>query len=299
VQVLPRASIAARATTLTATDRLTIGFLSVLAVLAAAHHPSPPLLLAMGSLGVGIVLAARWGGVSRAGRIVHDFFPIVSVIAIFTLTGPVIAATNPLRGDATLAALDLRLFGAFPAHWFAVFGRPAWLTDVASLAYVSYYFVPVVMAVALYVQDRQARFERFVFATVAAFFASYACYFVLPTSGPRVLPELEATVLGGGAVSVAIREILRHIEANQLDAFPSGHVTLSLVFLAYGWKDFPRWRIPLTAITAGIVFSTAYLSYHYVIDLVAGTLLASALPLVVPALRRAVGSANGPPQPLR
>jgi membrane-associated phospholipid phosphatase len=300
VQVLPRASVAAHATVLTATDRLTIGFLSVLAVLAAARHPSPlPLLFAIGGLGAGIVLSARWGAVSRAGRIVHDFFPVMSVIAIFTLTGPVIAATNPLRGDPTFAALDLRLFGAFPARWFDALGRPAWLTDVASLTYVTYYFVPVVMAVALYVRDRQARFEELVFTTVTAFFASYTSYFVLPTSGPRVPLELEATVLGGGAVSAAIREILRHIEANQLDAFPSGHVTLSLVFLVYGWKDFPRWRVPLTAVTAGIVFSTVYLSYHYVIDLVAGALLASTLPLVVPLLRRAVGSANGPPPPLR
>jgi membrane-associated phospholipid phosphatase len=39
-------------------------------------------------------------------------------------------------------------------------------------------------------------------------------------------------------------------------------------------------------LTAGIVFSTVYLSLHYVVDLVAGALLAAAMPLVLPVLWR-------------
>ena len=276
-------------TELTPIDRLTLGFLSALALLTAVRHPTPlPLLGAFATLGAGILVAARWGTVARAARILHDFFPVVSVIAIFTFIGPVIAVTNPRRGDPTLATLDPRIFGQLPTLWFGALGRPRWLTDVASIVYASYYFVPVVLAVALYVEGRQARFERFVFTAVATFFASYACYFLLPTSGPRVPQELETTVLGGGAVSAAVRDALRHLEGNQLDAFPSGHVALALVFLAYGWRDFPRWRFPLVLVTGGIVFSTVYLSYHYVLDLVAGALLAGVVPLVVPMLRRAV-----------
>jgi len=70
------------------------------------------------------------------------------------------------------------------------------------------------------------------------------------------------------------------------DAFPSGHTTVSLVYLACGWRLFPRWRGALVVVVAGIVFSTVYLSLHYVIDVVAGVALAALLPPVLPVLRR-------------
>jgi hypothetical protein len=38
--------------------------------------------------------------------------------------------------------------------------------------------------------------------------------------------------------------------------------------------------------TVGILFSTVYLSLHYVTDLIAGAMLAAAMPLVLPPLRR-------------
>jgi membrane-associated phospholipid phosphatase len=86
-----------------------------------------------------------------------------------------------------------------------------------------------------------------------------------------------------------VRWFLRSLETNQLDAFPSGHTAVSLVVVACGWRVLPRWRLPLVGLLAGIVFSTVYLSLHYVIDLVAGVALAAAMPAVASALRRLLG----------
>ena len=46
----------------------------------------------------------------------------------------------------------------------------------------------------------------------------------------------------------------------------------------------------LLAVVAGIVFTTVYLSLHYVVDLVAGAALAILVPAIVPVLRRVFGS---------
>jgi len=269
-----------------ATDRVALAYLAALAALAIARHPEPvPLLARCAALALLIVVAARWRTWSTATRVAHDFLPIATVVCVFEWTGPVIAATNPRRWDAALAAADRALFGALPEQWFGVLGRPWWLTDAASIAYVGYYAMPVAIGVALYARQRRAEFADFVFAVVTAFLLSYACYFVMPASGPRVAPADEARLLGGSVVSGAVRAFVRAAEGNQLDAFPSGHTLLSLYVLGLGWRLLPRWRGGLVVLTAAIVFSTVYLSFHYVVDVVAGAALVPVVAWLVPRLR--------------
>jgi len=278
---------AGAAVSVEAVDRLILAYLAALAGLAIAYHPRPWLLLApIGVVAAALVATARSHPHSRLGRWAHDFFPIAGVLATFNLSGPVIAVTNPARWDAALSNWDRALFGALPALWLGALGRPAWLTDAASILYCSYYVIPVAMGVALYRADRRAEFEEMAFAVVATFLVSFVCYLAAPTLGPRVPPEQAAAVLGGGAASEAVRWFLHTFEGNELDAFPSGHTALSLVFLAFGWRLFPRWRALLVFLVAGILFSTVYLSLHYLVDVVAGVLLASAMPLLLPLLRR-------------
>jgi membrane-associated phospholipid phosphatase len=102
---------------------------------------------------------------------------------------------------------------------------------------------------------------------------------------------MELQVLGGGTFSARVRDFLRAAEVNQLDAFPSGHTALSLVYLGYGWSLFPSWkiRVPLAISVVGIIFATVYLSLHYLVDLLAGAVLAALVPFAVIALRGVFG----------
>jgi membrane-associated phospholipid phosphatase len=268
---------------LDATDALLLAFLAGLATLTLARHVAS-LLAPTALLGAAIVFVAAWSRRSQRARVVHDFLPAVAIIAIFELLGPVIAQVNPARWDTTFAALDARLFGRLPSAWFGALGRPPWLTDLASVAYFAYYLVPVVIGVALYVRDRDA-FRAFAFCVVATFLVSYAGYLLFPTLGPRIFDD---SVLGGGAVSSAVRTFVRVAEGNPLDAFPSGHVAVALVCVGRGWEHFPRWRAPLALVLGGITFSTVYLAYHYVIDIVAGAAVGAVLLVVLPPLARRV-----------
>ncbi len=272
---------------LAAVDRLILAYLVGLAGLTVVYYPRPWLLLApITIVAAGLVAIARSHPHSRLGRWAHDFFPIAGVLATFNLSGPVIAVTNPTRWDAAFSTWDRALFGALPALWLGALGRPAWLTDAVSIVYCSYYVIPIAMGVALYRAERLSEFDEMVFAVVATFLVSYVCYFAAPALGPRVPGDQTAFVLGGGPTSEAVRWFLDTFEGNELDAFPSGHTALSLIFLAFGWRMFPRWRAPLVAMVAGIVFSTVYLSLHYIVDVLAGILLAAAMPLLLPLLRR-------------
>jgi membrane-associated phospholipid phosphatase len=274
-------------------DRMMLTFIVFLALVAAFAHEEPlHFLVLLGIMAALFVAAAVWGRHSELGRVAHAFLPLPVVVTIFNVAGPLIGVLNPARWDGTMARLDASLFGPLVPAWRQLLGRPHWLTDAASLCYVSYYVIPLSMCIALWVQRRWKDFDDLGFVLITTLLLSYAGYFFVPTTGPRVPFELELQVLGGGTFSARVRDFLRAAEVNQLDAFPSGHTALSLVYLGYGWRLFPSWkvRVSLAVSVVGIIFATVYLSLHYVVDLVAGAILALSVPLAVRGLRRVFGS---------
>jgi membrane-associated phospholipid phosphatase len=152
------------------------------------------------------------------------------------------------------------------------------------VAYLSYYFLPIVAAALAWRRDSQT-FERTVFAVLLSFYLTYLGYLLMPASGPRLAAADEARLLGGGAISEAARLFLRTAEATTLDAFPSGHTTVAVVSAAVGSALCrPAGALGMWAWAAAIVFAAVYVHVHYVVDIVVGLALAAVV-LVVSAWR--------------
>jgi membrane-associated phospholipid phosphatase len=274
------------------TERLTL--LVLLALSAGFALVRPP--GAGGPLLVITLYAGALIGVARPGErrgaagLARELLPVAAVLVVYALLQPLIEAVNPVRWDPELAALDARWFGPLWLRWRGLLGRPAWLTDAAYLAYLSYYALPIGVYAAARWREREDG-ERVGVTLLLTFYLSYLGYLLLPASGPRV-PRAEEALLGGSAISQVARDFLARAEVTTLDAFPSGHTALSLLSAALAVTRFRRATPVLAAWAAAIVFSTVYISVHYVVDLVAGGLLAAAGYLLGPPLLRAMGGAG-------
>jgi membrane-associated phospholipid phosphatase len=269
-------------------ERLTALFLLALSASSAVLAPGPSRLLVLLVLFLATWLLARTGARGGPLGVARELvLPAVVVVATFAVLEPLIEAVHASRLDPLLAATDARWFGPLVAAWQEALGRPAWLTDLAYLAYVSFYLLPV--AAFLLARPHGARpREATAFCVLFGFYASYLGYLVWPASGPR-LPPAEEAALGGGLIAEAIRWFLARAEATVLDAFPSGHTALSLVAATLGARQSPRLAPALFAWAAAVVFSTVYVHVHYVTDLVAGAALAVVTLLVAPAAAGAPG----------
>jgi membrane-associated phospholipid phosphatase len=268
-------------------DRMILSFLGAAGLASAGRAPATVSVL-IAATGAALLVIACWARRSVLGRLVHDFAPVAAIVGMFELAGPTIEAARSSRYDEILAGLDQRYFETIGRAWNGMLGRPDAFTDLMHATYVSFYVLPIAVGVVLFWRGRRAAFHVFVFDVVATFLASFVGYFVFPATGPRVPIELEDVVIGGGAFSRGVRAFLHVMEKNTLDAFPSGHAAVAIVIAWSTWRLLPRAGIAVTLVASGIVVSTVYMHVHYVVDVVAGDVLASLMIVLLSRRSRAV-----------
>jgi membrane-associated phospholipid phosphatase len=223
------------------------------------------------------------------GLLVRGWYPVVLIPVTYKELSYLIPLIHPRDFDAALAAIDQHFFHVHPTVWLERFTWPA-LTEVLQLTYSTYYFLPVVLGLVLW-RRGSMQFNFWVFVVVLGFYTSYLGYISVPAIGPRFLPaivEAQTKPLTGIWLFSTVREMLDRAEGITRDCFPSGHTELTLLVLYYA-RVFHRkvfwWLLP---IGTGVIVSTVYLRYHYVVDVVAGALLAIVIILIARPLYRAL-----------
>ncbi len=202
-------------------------------------------------------------------------FPVICVLAVFDSLQWLVHDINPRDIDPLLIRLDYLIFKGYPTIMLESFQSPL-VTDVLQVAYSSYYFLPISLGVILKLRDRDEEFDRTVFLILLCFYLSYVGYMLFPALGPRyTMNHLQSSDLQGLFVAGPIQELLNRIEGIKRDAFPSGHTAVALVVsgLAYKFhRAFFSFTLPVVAM---LILSTVYCRYHYVVDVIAGVILAA------------------------
>lgn len=223
--------------------------------------------------------------------IIRGWYPVALIPITYKELSYLIPLIHPRDLDETLARIDYHFLGVHPTVWLERLTWPP-LTEVLQLTYSTYYFLPLVLGVALWRNGSFEKFHFWVFIVVLGFYLSYLGYIAVPAIGPRFLPsilEAQTIPLTGVWLFKPVREMLDRAEGITRDCFPSGHTELTLLVLIYARKLHRRvfwWLLPLGT---GVIISTVYLRYHYVIDVVAGALLAVAIVMIARPLYRVLG----------
>jgi membrane-associated phospholipid phosphatase len=210
----------------------------------------------------------RWREIKMV-RALCDLSPVFFILAVFELLGGITPYLRP-DIDSLLIKADLSLFGVHPTVWMEDFFIP-WVADILALAYISYYFIPLILILILYFKGRSNEFFLTAGTLLLGYYICYIIYIFMPAIGPRfTLASLQRIPLNGGIIMNTVVDTLNALEGNKRDCFPSGHTQIVLISLWFAFKyRRPLFWIYLPIIIA-LIISTVYLRYHYVIDLVAG-----------------------------
>jgi membrane-associated phospholipid phosphatase len=219
----------------------------------------------------------------RVASVINAFSPVLFIVLIYLSFGDLIQYLHA-DVDPVLIRIDHYLFGVHPTVWMERRIVP-WFTDVMSFCYFSYYFIPFTLVLTLYLGSPRETFNEGVFVLLFGYYLSFIGYILFPAIGPRyTLAHLQSVPLEASFFTDFVRDILNAAEHNKRDCMPSGHTQLALMVLFLSYRFRRVLFYILLPIVCGLILSTVYLRYHYVIDLMAGTALAIFCLIIGPRL---------------
>jgi membrane-associated phospholipid phosphatase len=150
-----------------------------------------------------------------------------------------------------------------------------------SFVYGLYFLLPTSLGGILYFKRRYGDYRNFMMAMVLTYYLGFIGYMTIPAIGPRYILENEYSVkLSGIFLYDIAKDSWNSLESINRDCFPSLHTAQSAVclFFAIKYRDVlrPKWLMVVLygPVVVSLWISTVYLRYHWVIDVIAGMLLA-------------------------
>lgn len=226
---------------------------------------------------------------TRAAAVLRLVHGVLTVPLVFTQVGILIGAVRNADYAATLECLDRKLFfGTNPLEALERWSHPL-VTELMQWAYTSYLLLPIGLVLLMAWKGTGPVISRSLFALLGVMYLSYVGYFLVPASGPNIHNNLGPlgpvdfpimplyrfeSALPGTWLTAPLREWMFLAELTKKDCFPSGHVAVAVVCWVLARRIDRRFGFAFALLAAGVTLSTVYLRYHYVVDVIAGVLLA-------------------------
>jgi membrane-associated phospholipid phosphatase len=230
-------------------------------------------------------------GIPKLIKTIRHWIPIIICTFVFGNLGDTIHRLNPHDKDSLLDKIDTWMFlGVNPALWLDQHAMFPWLMDLMQSMYTTYYLFGPLTAAILFLRRRWRGIRTFMLAWVLASYVGFLGYVAVPALGPRyyLVHEYQHHIDRGTEVPFTqeLRRVIDRWESNKRDVFPSLHTALTLIPLLVAWRYERKLFWLLMPFATGILLSTVYCRYHYVIDVIAGIALAGGALWAAPRINR-------------
>lgn len=208
-------------------------------------------------------------------EIVRDWSPfLVILLMYYSLWGDATHLLVTKDLDTDLIAWDQYLFGMQASVALQPWVSPP-LTVWMEISYVFHVVNGPLVACFVYLWRPRERFREMMTGVVVVTFLGLIGYLLVPAIGPMYTLKDQYTV----PLTVPLDIVNRQMEFMDFarirrDVFPSLHVGISFLVWLYAFRNSRRLFWILSPLVLSLFVSTIYLRYHYLVDVVAGLILA-------------------------
>ena len=208
-------------------------------------------------------------------RVIRDWLPfLVILLMYYTLWGDATLLMVTTDRDQVLMGFDQRVFGfqaSLALQRIISPGMTSWMTFCYFFHIIN---IPLVGCF-LYIGRPRARFREMMSGIMVVSFLGMMGYLLVPAIGPVYTLRAQYTVPLHQSLWLFNQQVdFMDFARIRRDVFPSMHVAISFVVWLYAYRNSKKLFWILSPLIVSLWLSTLYLRYHYLIDVVAGLILA-------------------------
>jgi hypothetical protein len=255
-------------------DRLLIGYLSVVTVVAILRAPREPAcwwLLPAHGLFLLLLFLIRHRPLGPAVRALADIYPLLLLVGLYREIG-ILNGPSAAVHDGVVRQWEMALFGAqVSREWWQVMPSRFW-SAVLHGAYFSYYLIVSVPAIVFLRRGQTDQARHFVFAVMATFVVCYLCFLFFPVAGPYYeFPRPDAWFTENAPARLVYTTLAAGSSFGA--AFPSSHVAAAVAATVAALRGSKALGLGLVVPTVLLTVGVVYCQMHYGVDAVAGAVV--------------------------
>jgi membrane-associated phospholipid phosphatase len=200
------------------------------------------------------------------------FYPI-GLNIVFPQMKSAIPKIHPEKMDTVLQHIDSMGIGTNLSVRLQPYVHPV-LTELFSICYMLF-FIYLFFSIIYYFCGDVKLLKKFIVGLFTIYGIGFLGYSFVPAGGPCKAMADQFTVPLTGWCFTKWNAAIVAQGSNGVDVFPSLHCAVSSFFLFFD-RRYRRWRFWLYLVPCvGLWFSTIYLRYHYLVDVVCGFVLSA------------------------
>jgi membrane-associated phospholipid phosphatase len=209
-------------------------------------------------------------------RVLLDWHPLMLFPFLYKEVEVLAAAIGDWRLTAAIPVWESALFAGQPSQYLSERLAFVPLSEYLHFCYLSYVVVIPLVSAYWYVSGRRAAFGELLLMLSTVLLGSYLFFILLPVDSPYYLSQRLGPPLSGHFFFDLVQQMSARGGARG-GAFPSAHVSGAVVVSLVAWRHQRRLAYLLLPHAGSVMVATVYGRFHYVLDTLAGAVLAIAV----------------------
>ena len=205
-------------------------------------------------------------------KFLHDWYPVLVFPLLYKEVEFLAAAFGDWRLTEPIRSLEATLFQGHPSLYLSQQWNWVPLSEYLHFCYFSFMVMLPVVGGYWYGKGQMLAFRELLFLVGVAFYGSYLFFILFPVDSPFYLANPPEGPIADYFFYNLVHEISSRGGARG-GAFPSTHVSASIIVLVVAWKRQRQLAYLLLPIVLGVIVATVYGRFHYVLDTIAGLAL--------------------------
>ncbi|MHB8702202.1 MAG: phosphatase PAP2 family protein [Nitrososphaerales archaeon] len=209
----------------------------------------------------------------------REFTPFLILLLSYEALQGLAGTLAISHGIASLYPLDVSLWGTNLTGEIQRMFYSSFLTQITTLLYSLHFPMVAISAVLLWYSSK-LYYKRYVYALLICSYFSLLVFLIMPTAPPwyigaatNLVQQPQSSSPLAGFFS-SINSLTSSIESDKFAAFPSLHGAYAILFAYFTTRIKRVYGLVSIPVAMGVLFSTLYLGQHYLIDLIAGSVVA-------------------------